>query len=138
MKPLLIALLTVATAACGAYRFPGEAQSGTGIVSGQVTAVPSAPVQPATKPCAARPVPGIEIDFTGDHGMVSTRTDSSGNYAVELAAGTWKVSFAGNMRIISGPPSVTVTTGAKVVANYVLDSGIRYPVSKGPAVRGPG
>ena len=128
----------VATAACGAYRFPGEAQGGTGIVIGQVTAVPCAPIQPATKPCTARPVPGIEIDFTGDHGTVSTRTDSSGHYAAELAAGTWKVSFAGSMRLISGPPAVTVSPGAKVVANYLLDSGIRYPVSKQPAVRGPG
>jgi hypothetical protein len=31
------------------------------------------------------------------------------------------------MRVISGPPAVTVAAGSTVVANYVLDSGIRVP-----------
>ena len=97
-------------------------------------AVPCSPVQPVNQPpCAGRPVPGLEIDFTGSGATVGTRTDSSGAYSAELAAGTWKVSFKSYMRIISGPPTVTVQAGSSVVAEYLVDSGIRVPVSKEPS-----
>jgi hypothetical protein len=76
---------------------------------------------------------GIEIAFTGESGTASARTDSRGFYSIELATGTWKVGFPGYARIISGPPVVTVNTGARVNASYVVDSGIRYAVSKEPS-----
>src|SRR6266481_6103810 len=77
VRALLIALLLVATAACGAYRFPGAGTpvAGTGTVSGQVSAVPCFPIEPAPAqpgvvqpgvvqpPCAGRPVPGAVIEF---------------------------------------------------------------------------
>jgi hypothetical protein len=127
MRTVLVVLLTMATVACGAYRFPGGGQAGTGTVGGRVTAVPCAPVEQAGQVCAGRPVPGLEIEFTGNGASVSTRTDSGGDYSVELAAGTWKVTLKSYARIISGPPAVTVTAGANVVADYVVDSGIRVP-----------
>lgn len=143
MRAALVLLLVVATAACGAYRFPGENGAGNGTVSGQVTAVPCVVIQPvppagpkpAMQPCTARPVPGIEIDFSGNGTTVSTRTDPKGFYAVELSAGTWKVSFNGYMRILSGPRTVTVSEGARVIANYLVDSGIRYPVANEPPTK---
>jgi hypothetical protein len=120
----------VATAACGAYHFPSDTPSGTGTVSGHVTAVPCAPIEPANQPpCTGRPVGGLEIDFTGNGAVVSTKTDSSGGYSVDLAAGTWKVSFKTYMRIISGPSRVTVQAGSSLVADYVVDSGIRVPIN---------
>ena len=128
MKAALIAMLVVATAACGVYQFPGGGQSGTGNVSGQVVAVPCSPIKPVNQPpCGDRPVAGLEIDFTGNGTTVSTLTGPNGSYTVDLAAGTWKVVVKTYMRIISGPPSVTVTAGSSVVANYVLDSGLRVP-----------
>jgi hypothetical protein len=137
MKSFLLALLTLlvlATAACGAYRFPGGTASGTGTVSGQVTVVPCAPVEPAAQPpCAGRPVAGLEIDFTGEGGTVGAQTDPNGAYSIELAAGTWKVSFKGYMRIVSGPPMVNVTAGSRVIADYIVDSGIRVPVITEPS-----
>lgn len=134
MRAVLLVLLALATAACGTYRFPGEPQSGTGTVSGHVTAVPCAPVQAANlPPCTGRPAAKLEIDFTGNGTVVSTPTDSSGAYSVELRAGTWKASFGSFMRIISGPPTVTVKAGSSVVADYVVDSGIRVPISKEPS-----
>ena len=138
VKALLLCLLVLTTAACGVYRFPGGGPNGTGTVSGQVTAAPCAPIEAAPKTCLVRPMPDLEIDFSGQGGTVSTRTDARGSYSIELAAGTWKVSFPGYARIISGPPAVTVSAGATVVANYVVDSGIRYPVNKGPLATGPG
>jgi hypothetical protein len=125
MKAFFILLLVVATAACGAYRFPGGGTGSSGSVSGQVTVVPCAPVEPAAQPCTGRPASGLEIDFSGDGSTVASQTGPKGYYSVELPAGSWKVSFKGYMRIVSGPPTVTVSAGSSVVANYVVDSGIR-------------
>jgi hypothetical protein len=40
---------------------------------------------------------------------------------------TYQVQFKSYMRIISGPRTVTVPFASAVVANYVLDVGIRVP-----------
>jgi len=135
LRALLISLLLVATVACGAYRFPGETTpgGGTGTVSGHVTAVPCFPVEQANQPPCARPVGGVEIDFSGSGTTVGTTTDQKGFYSVALASGSWKVSLKSYMRIISGPPVVMVTAGKSLVANYVVDSGIRVPVAKEPS-----
>jgi hypothetical protein len=135
MRVAVLLLAVVATAACGAYRFPSGSPSATGTVSGHVMAVPCSPIEvPNQPPCTGRPVPGVEIDLTSKGTTVSSRTDSSGAYSVELAAGTWKVSFKGFMRIISGPATVTVQAGSNVVADYLVDSGIRVPLSKEPSL----
>ena len=129
MRAVLLVVL-VATAACGAYRFPGESPSATGTVTGHVMAVPCSPIEAPNQPtCIGRAVGGLEIDFAGNGAAVSTQTDSSGAYSVELAAGTWKVSIKSYMRIISGPPTVTVQAGSSVVADYVVESGIRVPIN---------
>jgi carboxypeptidase family protein len=122
------AALMLLTAACGAYIFPGSSQSGVGTVSGTVIAVPCAPVESSSNPCMGRPVPHIEIDFTNGSTTSRTVTDSKGGYSIDLNAGTWKVTVTGFMRVTSGSATVTVASGAKVVANYVVDSGIRVPV----------
>jgi hypothetical protein len=75
-----------------------------------------------------RPVPDLEIDFTSGSTTSRTFTDSRGVYSIELNPGTWKVTLTSFMRVISGPATVTVSSGATVVANYVVDSGIRVPV----------
>jgi hypothetical protein len=130
MRAVVLLLLMVATAACGAYRFPGVSPSATGTVTGHVMAVPCSPIEaPSQAPCSGRPVGGVEIDFTGNGAAVSTQTDSSGAYSVELAAGTWKVSIKSYMRIISGPPTVTVQAGSSLVADYLVESGIRLPIN---------
>ncbi|HET7467700.1 MAG TPA: carboxypeptidase regulatory-like domain-containing protein [Candidatus Dormibacteraeota bacterium] len=119
----------VALAACGGYQFPGGGSSGgTGTVSGKVVAVPCAPVERVGSPCPGRPVQGLVLTLTSSsREQVTATTDAAGQYAVELKAGTWTVAFKSFMRIISGPTAVTVSAGGTVVANYVLDSGIRVP-----------
>jgi len=130
VRVVLIAFLIVATAACGTYRFPGASPAGSGTVSGQVTVVPCAPIdRPNAVPCTNRVMPGVEIDFTSNGTTITAHTDASGFYSVELPAGRWKVSFKGYMRIIKGPSTVTVTPGASVTADFVVDSGIRVPVN---------
>ncbi|TMB95827.1 MAG: hypothetical protein E6J40_11115 [Chloroflexi bacterium] len=125
MRIVLLALVIVASAACGGYRFPGAAPAGTGTVGGQVTVVPCAPIEPTTQPCKVGPGSGVEIDFTSERTTEAAHTDANGAYSVELPTGTWKVSFKGYMRIIKGPLTVTVNPGSNMVADFVVDSGIR-------------
>ena len=115
-------------AGCAGYQFPGGSATGTGTVTGQVLAAPCTPVEQAGAPCE-RPVANGDVTFTSEatHVVVVTRTDSSGDYSLQLAAGTWHVSFKGLMRVISGPNPVKVEAGKTVVANYLVDSGIRVP-----------
>jgi hypothetical protein len=130
-KALLGALLFVTTA-CGAYTFPGGGSSptpDTGVVSGRVLVVPCAPVEQAGTTCAGKPAAGLEIDYvSGTSVAARTVTDSSGSYSIRLSAGTYVVKFNNYMRVISGPTKLTVAAGTSVVANYMLDSGIRAPV----------
>ncbi len=125
MRNAFLAGLLLATVACGAYRFPGTSPAGTGRVSGQVVAVPCAPVESETIPCTGRPASGIELLYSNGSATASTTTDTSGNYSIQLHAGTWTVNIKGFERIISGPRTVTATPGSTIVANYVIDSGIR-------------
>jgi hypothetical protein len=115
----------MATAACGAYRFPSATPAGTGTVRGQVLAVPCVPVEPVTPTCSGRPVAGLEIDFANGGTTAVARTDSNGAYSIDLAPGSWTVTLTGHWRVIKGPTAVSVTAGSSVVANFIVDSGIR-------------
>ncbi len=129
MRNTLLAGLVMVVAACGGYQFPGgNPTPAAGTVSGRVIAVPCAPVEPAGGACAGRPVAGLEIDFSAGAPTRSAITDSNGSYSISLPEGAWKVHFKTFMRIISGPLSVTVVAGSSVIANYVVDSGIRVPI----------
>ncbi len=124
---LLIAVVLVA-AACGTYQFPGGPTPGTGTVSGHVLAVPCTPVEKPGNPCGGRPVAGLQINFSDGGETHTTVTNSDGHYSIRLAAGTWKVTIKSYLRIISGPPTVTLAAGSAITADYVVDSGIRVPV----------
>lgn len=134
MRALLLAGLLALTAACGAYQFPGSGSSpapspASATVTGRVLSVPCAPVQKAGDVCAGRPVPKLEIDYIGGGSIVtSTFTDSNGSYFVPLPPGTYSVKLKTYMRVISGPLTITVAPGSAIVANYLLDSGIRVPL----------
>jgi hypothetical protein len=144
MRNTLLVVILVATAACGAYSFPGSG-NGSGTVSGQVTASGCGPVEQATPVCLAPQAPapdclpktpdgtgcgtlpsaGVELVFTNAGTSLSASTDSNGDYSIKLAAGTWTVDTKPITRIISGPRTLTVDAGASIVANYVVDTGIR-------------
>jgi len=142
MRFLIGAVAALATCAllgaCTGYQFPSSPAPGTGTVSGQVTVVPCAPVEKADARCEGQPVASIALIFTSSgHEQVVTQTDSAGNYSVELQAGKWAVAIKGYMRVISGPSTVTVEAGGNVVANYVVDSGIRLPAPAAGSVSPP-
>jgi hypothetical protein len=131
MRNVLLAGLLLVTSACGAYSFGTGQASPTpdsGTVSGRVLAVPCAPVEKVGSPCAGRPVAGLELDYVvGTKVAGRTITDGEGNYAIRLVPGTYTVTFKSYMRVISGPTKIAVSAGANVVANYLVDSGIRVP-----------
>jgi hypothetical protein len=130
MRYASLAALVLLVAACGAYAFPGGSNSpAVGTVSGKVVAIPCSPIEPAGQNvCKGRPVPGLKILFTDGQSVESTTTDSSGFYSIALGPGHYKVTMKTYMRVISGPLTVGVDPGSSVVADYVLDSGIRAPV----------
>lgn len=134
MRMFLLALVVVGTVACGAYSFPGGAGADTGHVSGTVTVVPCAPVEQQGVPCKGTVGYGLQIVFVNGSQTVTTTVGSSGAYAVDLPAGSWKVAFNGIARIISGPNPVNIPAGGSVVANYVVDSGMRAPGPPATAV----
>jgi hypothetical protein len=131
MRGLVVAALLLVTAACGAYQFPGGGSSSTpadGLVSGRVLAVPCAPVEKVGSPCPGRPVPNLEIDYlVGASIAAKAVTDANGYYAVTLPPGSYDVKFKSFMRVINGPLTLSVSAGANLVANYLVDSGIRVP-----------
>ena len=132
MKIPLLAAALLAASACGAYQFGAGAASPTptlGTVSGHVIAVPCAPVEQPGQACAGRPVANLEIDYLqGTAVEARIVTNADGTYAVALKPGAYAVRFKSYMRVVSGPLSLTVAAGSSTTANYVLDSGLRFPV----------
>jgi hypothetical protein len=142
MRNVLLAALVLVTAACGAYRFPGS-PAATGTVTGTVTVMPCGAGEPVapnptqsgqpgqpqdSAPCRRRPAGGVELVFTSGEKVASTLTNPDGRYRIELAEGAYKVSVKNYMRIVAGPAVVTVKAGSTVIADYLLDTGIRLPV----------
>jgi hypothetical protein len=70
-------------------------------------------------------MPGLQLVFTSGETSRIAATDSSGHYSIELDSGTWQVGTKSIARIISGPVALVVTAGASIVADYVVDTGIR-------------
>ena len=154
MRNALLLMILVATAACGAYRFPSPG-NGSGTVSGQVMATQCGPGGPAAQPClpgaapdcisknptggacGTRPVPGLELVFTNGSTSLSTGTDSGGSYSIELPSGTWTVGTKSFVRIVSGPQTLVVSAGASIIANYIVDIGIRAAFQPGSAAGSP-
>src|SRR5581483_3961056 len=125
MRALLLAGLLAATAACGAYSFPGQSGNDTGNVHGTVRIYPCAPVERQQgQMCEGIAGEGFTILFTDGSHQSSTDVRPGGQYSIDLPAGTWKVSFKGIARIVSGPNPITVQAGDSLEADYQVDSGI--------------
>jgi hypothetical protein len=127
MRVFLLAAVVAATAACGAYQFPGSPAAQTGHVSGTVLVFPCAPVEQQGQPCRGLLGAGLEIVFTNGSDTFYTTIGQDAHYSIDLPAGTWKVTFKGIARIISGPNPINVPAGGSIEADYQVDSGIRAP-----------
>ncbi len=129
MRYAVLGAALLLVAACGAYSFPGTSPSpATGNVSGRVISVPCSPVETPDNACTGRAAAGMQITFTDGQSVRRTTTDSNGHYSIDLNPGTYKVTFKTYMRVINGRSTITVAAGDVIVADYVLDNGIRAPV----------
>ena len=63
----------------------------------------------------------------GNKGM---QGGQGGMYPVDLRPGSYEVKLVTYMRVLSGPTKLTLGAGTRTVANYMLDNGIRAPVSQ--------
>ena len=68
---------------------------------------------------------GLVLIFINGDTTLRTKTDSGGYYSIQLPAGTWSVGTVDFARIIDGPQKLVVSAGDNIVANYVIDTGIR-------------
>jgi hypothetical protein len=133
MRIALLIGLVIATAACGNYRYPAPMNE-TGTVHGLVTSsscVGPCPAvliclpQPASPACGQRPMVELGLIFTKGSSSFVAKTDSTGVYSINLPVGTWSVATATIARIISGPQILEVKAGTSIVADFVVDTGIR-------------
>jgi hypothetical protein len=141
MRIALLVGLLIATAACGDYRFPGPVNE-TGTVHGLVTASGcGGPVQPDARPCPAtlvpcspqaagptcgqQPISGLALIFTKGNTSFVAKTDSAGAYSINLPVGTWSVATAPIARIIGGPQTLEVKAATSIVADFIVDTGMR-------------
>ncbi len=108
----------------------GAAKEGRGVVEGSVLKGPTSPmVQPGIS-SSANGVPGAQVDFAtlGGRRVASVKTDSAGNFRVELPAGTYNItmpSLYGAMFTKDLPAVVTIVAGQVQRLDIVLDTGIR-------------
>jgi hypothetical protein len=111
---------------------PGAVMSGTqGMLTGDVVAGPTCPVERAEDPCPPKAVPNREVEILGTTGAVVTTatTDSNGHFSVALAPGTYTVTVPMQQGQIGmrqeSDVKANVITGQVTTVKVVLDTGIR-------------
>jgi len=107
-----------------------QAPAEMGVLTGQVTLGPTAPVERAGGPPAWQPAPGVQIIIygAGPQEVATVLTDAQGRYRASLPAGRYRVempplpsrAFTKDL-----PAWVTVTPGQETSLNIRLDTGLR-------------
>lgn len=103
------------------------------VVSGQATAGPTCPVEPASPlpgQCAPRPVAGAVLVITNAAGLEVARvtTGSDGRWTASVPAGTETITPQSVQGLLgtAGPVSITVAAGSVPTAIQIsYDTGIR-------------
>jgi hypothetical protein len=116
--------------ATGSDRDAGEHQPAMGILLGQVTQRPMAPVERVGRPVPPAPVAGAQITISATTGqrVATVVTDDQGRYRVELPSGTYRVEMVrvGRFGFTKDlPATVTLPAGEAVRRDVSVDSGIR-------------
>ncbi|MBA3732777.1 hypothetical protein H0W91_00140 [Patescibacteria group bacterium] len=101
-----------------------------GTVTGQVTTSPTCPVErnPPDPACAPRPYPTtINVFIKGTTSVYkSTKTDSLGNYSIQLKPGMYEIqAVTTSIYPRCSPVFVDVKSGENLVSDISCDSGIR-------------
>src|SRR5262245_6058708 len=102
-----------------------------GILSGEVLAGPTCPVERAEDPCPPKPVSGRQVLVETPAGAVIAKatTDARGQFQVALAPGTYTLTIPGGHRLFGGqqekPVQAAVRVGQITHVQILLDTGIR-------------
>lgn len=110
---------------------PGSTDtSSKGTLRGLVEASPTCPVEQAEQPCPPKPVANrtVLIETPGGTVVTQVTTDQSGQFVIDLPAGTYALHVAPGATpfpIQRKPQTVTVEAGQTVQVTVELDSGIR-------------
>jgi hypothetical protein len=112
--------------ATGCARSVEGAQS-PGTIEGHVLLGPMCPVEQLNSPCPDQPFQAtVEVTDGSGRVLASTRSDSSGRFAVDMAPGSYLLRIGGlSTPRFAKPVSVTVGAGQTATANLTVDSGIR-------------
>ena len=142
---LLYVMIVVALAIAGCTRSGGPSASGGGqadgstepygTLTGTITRGPMSPVSRPGAPSSPVPVAGAELKILDLKGTVvaTARTDSGGNYRVNLPPGNYRAErgtgFSGAARNL--PAIIAISPAGQTRLDIWVDTGIRGP--GGPA-----
>lgn len=101
-----------------------------GVLVGSVMLKPRTPVEGLPNPPPATPLAGVEVRVSDAAGadVASVRSDDSGEYRLELAAGTYQVDLGPLAPLQFSkdvPASVSISAGLETRFDIRVDSGIR-------------
>ena len=113
-------------AACGSRATPADHGPAQGSIAGQVTAMPTCPVQRVGVSCPARPIV-IEVQARAAGKVVaSTHSGRDGTYRIRLPAGIYTLrAVTPNRYPRCTPRTVTVTTARTTSRDLACDTGLR-------------
>jgi hypothetical protein len=120
--------LGAALAGCGSG---GGVTVASGMLTGDVVAGPTCPVEQIDNPCPPKVVPNREVKILTKSGAVAatTTTDAQGHFSIALAPGDYVVAVtvaAGQIGMRQATPGdVTVASGQSSYIKIELDTGIR-------------
>lgn len=96
------------------------------VVTGQVLAAPSCPVERVGQPCPPRPVPdAVVIALIGDQQRGETTSDERGRFRLMLPAGRYTIRATNPGGYASTASAEVTVSTAPVQVTLTVDSGIR-------------
>jgi len=107
---------------CGPFADGGSAV----VVTGQVLAGPSCPVERVGQPCPPRPVPdAVVVAVVGDQQRGETTSDERGRFRLMLPAGRYTIRATNPGGYASTASAEVTVSTAPVQVTLTVDSGIR-------------
>ena len=98
----------------------------TGTVTGHIYGVPGCPSTVQGTNCPPLLMGSLTVTFIGADGASKVaRTDLAGSYSIRLEPGRWQVRMRPDARLLNGPTEVNVSAGARIVADFTIDSRVR-------------
>jgi hypothetical protein len=123
IREVLAALAAaVVLTGCGPFADSGSAV----VVTGQVLAAPSCPVERVGQPCPPRPVPdAVVVALIGNEKQGETTSDQRGRFRLMLPSGRYTIRATNPGGYASTASAEVTVSTAPVQITLTVDSGIR-------------